>query len=176
MTRSRILGLSMITALGLAVLPGAAVGQQKTLKEQIAGTWIVVSNDSTAPDGKKSQPFGPKPGGILVFDASGQYVQIMSHPDVPKFKANNRLQGTPEENTAAVRGTTANFGTWKIDEASKTITVRNLGGMFPNSAGTDSTRVVVSVTADELKITNPQTAAGARSDNVWKRAKAVVAN
>ena len=55
---------------------------------------------------------------------------MMLLPDVPKFKANNRQQGTPEENTAAVRGTTATFGTWSIDEASKTITVRNVGGLF----------------------------------------------
>ena len=63
MNRSHILSLSLITALGLTLLPGAVIAQQKTLKEQIAGTWIVVSNDSTAPDGKKSQPFGPKPSG-----------------------------------------------------------------------------------------------------------------
>src|SRR5215212_6205524 len=98
-----------MAVVGLALLPVAAVAQQKTLKEQITGTWTVISNDSTATDGKKSQPFGPNPKGIQVFDASGQYVQIMSHPDVPKFKANNRQQGTPEENTAAVRGTTATF-------------------------------------------------------------------
>ena len=96
---------------------------------------------------------------------------IIVNPDTPKFKVDNRLKGTPEENAAAVHGTTANFGTWMVDEASKTITVRNVGGMFPNSAGSDSKRIVVSVTADELKLTNPATAAGLRSDNVWKRAK-----
>ena len=96
---------------------------------------------------------------------------IIVNPDTPKFKVDNRLKGTPEENAAAVHGTTANFGTWMVDEASKTITVRNVGGMFPNSAGSDSKHIVVSVTADELKLTNPATAAGLRSDNVWKRAK-----
>ena len=109
--------------------------------------------------------------GILIFDASGQYAQIIVHPGVPKFKTNNRLKGTPEENMAAVHGTTATFGTWTIDEASKTITTRYVGGMFPNQAGTEGKRMVVSVSADELKMTNPTTAAGMRSDNVWKRAK-----
>ena len=60
-----------MAALGLALLPVAAVAQQKTLKEQITGTWTVVSNDSTASDGKKSQPFGPNPKGIQVFDPVG---------------------------------------------------------------------------------------------------------
>src|SRR5215204_6359671 len=107
MNGNNVFSIFAIAALGLALSPVVAVAQQKTLKEQVTGTWTVVSNDSTAPDGKKSQPFGPNPKGTQVFDASGQYVQIMSHPDVPNFKANNRRQGTPEENTAAVRGTTA---------------------------------------------------------------------
>jgi Lipocalin-like domain len=171
MNRRHILSLTVIAASGFALLPGAALAQQRSLKEQLVGTWIIVSNDATAPDGKKEQLFGPNPKGISVFDASGQWVQIIVHPDVPKFKVNNRLKGTPEENTKAVQGTTATFGTWTVDEASKTITVRYVGGMFPNQAGTEAKRTVVSVTADELKIMNPLTASGMRSDSVWKRAK-----
>ena len=73
MNRRSILSISAMTVAGLALLPGTAVAQQKTLKEQLTGTWTVVSVDNTAPDGKKSQLFGPNPKGILVFDASGQY-------------------------------------------------------------------------------------------------------
>ena len=102
----------------------------------------------------KKSDLRANPKGILIFAANGQYSQIIINPDVPKFKVNNRLKGTPEENTAAVHGTTANFGTWTIDEASKTITVRNAGGMFPNGAGVETKRVVSSVTADELKLSN----------------------
>ena len=143
--------------------------QQKSLKEQLVGSWIVVSVDNTAPDGKKSQTFGPNPKGMLIFGANGHYSQTIVDPGVPKFKINNRLKGTPEENAAAVHGTTTSFGTWTVDEASKTITVRNVGGMFPNQAGTDSPRTVTSITADELKLSTPVTATGLRSDNVWKR-------
>jgi len=171
MNRRSILGISAMTTLALALLPSSSIAQQKSLKEQIIGTWVIVSSDSTAPDGSKLQVFGPDPKGILVFDASGQTVQIIVNPGVPKFKINNRLKGTPEENTAAVHGTTATFGTFTVDESCKTITVRNVGGMFPEQAGTDTKRIVTSVTADELKFTNPATAAGMRADNVWRRAK-----
>jgi hypothetical protein len=126
-------------------LSGTAFAQQKSLKEQITGAWTLVSNDSFAADGTKHQLFGSNPRGILLLDASGRYSQIIVSPDVPKFKINNRLKGTPEENTAAVHGTTATFGAWSIDEASKTITVRYEGGMFPNQAGTDSKRTVSAV-------------------------------
>ena len=43
--------------------------------------------------------------------------------------------------------------------------------MFPNQAGSEAKRIVVSVTADELKTTSPTTASGLRADNVYKRAK-----
>jgi hypothetical protein len=171
MNRRNILSLSAITALGLALLPGSAIAQQKSLKDQLTGTWILVSQESMTPDGKKVPIRGPNAKGIVVYDASGQYVQMIVDPDVPKFKINNRLEGTPEENTATVRGTSATFGTWTVDEASKTITVRNVGGIFPNSAGTDSKRTVVSVTADELSLTNAAGQSGLRTANVWKRAK-----
>jgi hypothetical protein len=170
MNRRHILSLSVSTALGLALISGAAFAQQKTLKEQLVGSWLPVSVSSTDKDGKKHMPFGPNAKGILVFDASGQYVQMIVNPDVPKFKINNRLEGTAEENKAAVHGTTATFGTWTVDDGGKSVTVRNVGGMFPNQAGTEGKRTLT-VTGDELKITNPTTATAMRADNVWKRAK-----
>ena len=161
---------STIATLTLAVMPTGAEAQQKSLKEQLVGSWILVSNDAVAPDGTKHQLFGSNPKGLLVFDATGQYSQILVNPAVPKFKINNRLKGTPEENTAAVQGTTATFGTWTVDEASKTVSVRYVGGMFPNQAGSEAKRTVV-VTGDELKIHNPATASGMKSDSAYRRAK-----
>jgi hypothetical protein len=42
MNRRGILCLSAITILAFAVLPGSAVSQQKTLKDQLVGTWTFV--------------------------------------------------------------------------------------------------------------------------------------
>ena len=114
MNRRHILCLSVTIALGLALLPGSTLAQEKSLKEQLAGTWTIISNDNVAPDGTKRQLFGPNPKGILVLAANGQYAQIIVLPDRPNFKVNNRLEGTPEENKAAVHGTTATFGTWSV--------------------------------------------------------------
>src|SRR5258708_37660539 len=103
MNRFHILNLSVATALGLALLPVSALAQQKSLKEQLAGTWTIISNDNVGPDGAKRQLFGANPKGILVLAANGQYAQIIVRPDMPKFKVNNRLEGTAEENKAAVQ-------------------------------------------------------------------------
>ena len=42
MDRRAIFGLPVIAALGLAILPGGATAQQKSLKDQIVGTWTLV--------------------------------------------------------------------------------------------------------------------------------------
>ena len=121
MNRRNTLSLAAVAVLGLTLLPGTALAQQKPLKDQLAGTWTIVSNDNVAPDGTKRQLFGPNPKGLLILAANGQFAQIMVRADRSNFKANNRLEGTAEENKAAVQGTTATFGTWSADEASKTL-------------------------------------------------------
>jgi hypothetical protein len=51
MNRRNILGLSTVAAFGLALLPSGGVAQQKTLKDQLVGTWTLVSTTTTRPDG-----------------------------------------------------------------------------------------------------------------------------
>ena len=156
--------------LGLALLPCSILAQQPTLKQQLVGMWTLVSIEATAADGTKQQLYGPNPKGILILDASGRYAQIYVRPDLPKFKANNRQQGTPEGNATVVHGTTAQLGTWAVDEGSKTLIMHIEGSLFPNQAGTDSKRSVT-LAGDDLTVSNPTPGSGRRSDSVWKRAK-----
>jgi len=171
MTRRIILSIFAMTALGLALLPGGAFSQQKLLKDQLVGTWTLVSNDNVAPDGTKRQIFGTNPKGILIFEANGRYAQIFVRPGRPKFKANNRLQGTPEEIKAAYEGALVHFGTWSVTEADKTIVIRTEGALYPNQEGTEGKRTIVSLTADELKLVNPTSGAGGTTEAVFRRAK-----
>jgi hypothetical protein len=69
-----------------------------------------------------------------------------------------------------VQGTTAQFGTWSVDEASKTLVLSIEGNMYPNLVGTESKRTAT-VTGDELKLSNPAPGAGGRSETVLKRVK-----
>ena len=46
----RILRLSAFAAVGLILLPGAAISQQKTLSEQLIGTWKIVSVQNMLPN------------------------------------------------------------------------------------------------------------------------------
>ncbi len=116
---------------------------------------------------------GSNPKGVLIYDATGRLsVQIMGS-ERPRFAAGNFLEGTAEENTAAVHGTISYFGTYTIDEASHTVTHHIERSLFPNWDGTDPRRTFTLV-GDELTLTTPPVAFPGGSSVgylVWKRAK-----
>jgi hypothetical protein len=60
MNRRSIFTLFAISALGLAVLPSSVVAQQGALKQQLVGTWTLVSYDASAADGTRRQFSGAK--------------------------------------------------------------------------------------------------------------------
>jgi Lipocalin-like domain len=115
MTRTNILRLSTIIALGLlALLPGSAVSQQKTLKDQLVGTWTLVSWEQTRADGSKFQRFGANPKGVNTFDANGNFSLIIMRPDLPRIASGDPMKVTPEDGQAIARGAIAYFGTYTV--------------------------------------------------------------
>lgn len=171
MSLRHMVGLSTIAVVALTLQPVSASAQQKSLKEQLVGTWTLVSLDNVLPDGKKQEPYGAKPKGILIFDANGHYSIMHVPADRKKFKSANRVETTPEEAATVMRGSFAQFGTWSVDEADKTITQKIEGALIPNADGTDSKRVITSLTPDELKWSTSGIAIGGRNESVYRRAK-----
>ena len=159
--------------LALALSAGAAFAQgPNSLKDQIVGTWNFVVAEITAPDGKKSFPFGETPKGILIFTADGRFAQIHVAGDVPKIASNNRLTGTPEEYAAIMRRSLSVFGTYVVDEEKKTVTYNIVSASYPNWEGEAQTRNIDKLTADEFVNTNPGVAGGRGSaSNFYKRVK-----
>src|SRR6195952_4927051 len=157
--------------LALALSVSAATAQPATsLKEQIVGTWNFVVAEVTAPDGKKSFPFGEAPKGILIFTADGRFAQIHVAADVPRIASNNRLTGTPEEYAEIMRRSLSVFGTYTVDEANKTVTYNITSSSFPNWEGETQTRAIDKLTADEFVNTNSGIAGGRGSaSNFYKR-------
>ena len=171
MNRRNILGLSAIAAAGLATPIGAAIAQQKTIKDQIVGTWTLVSALDVHPDGKKVDRWGPNPKGVFMFDSHGHFTQFITRSDLPKFAAGTVDKGTAEENKAVLAGFVASFGTYTVDEANKTIVTHVDGSVFPNVVGRDLKRIITTLTADELKYTNPMTSMGMSAEATWRRVK-----
>jgi hypothetical protein len=158
-------------ALALALSLGDAAAQQ-SLREKLIGTWTFVVAEITAPDGKKSFPFGETPKGILVFTTDGHFSQIHIASDVPKIASNNRLNGTAEEYAAIMRRSLSMFGTYKVDEGKKTVTFEIVSSTYPNAQGQSQLRTIDKLTDDEFVNSNPDVAGGRGSAfNLYKRVK-----
>ena len=142
MNRGSILGLLAVAALGLVVGLTGAVGQQGSLKQQLVGSWTLVSIIATDKAGGKSDRRGPNPKGMLIFTADGHFSILTSRSDLPNFKIDNVNQGTAEENKTVMTGMIANVGTWSVDEATRTVTTNVEAGSFPNLNGHTQTRVI----------------------------------
>lgn len=169
MNRRNALEVCAATTLGLLLPSSTAFAQQKPLKDQLIGTWTVVTSTTKLPDG--SSAWGSNPKGLYIFTENGYYSSHLVRSDRPKFASNNRATGTADENKAAVLGTSANFGTYSVNEANKTFTVKFVGSSFPNWEGTEQTRPFA-ISGDELTVTNPApSVGGSASQLVLRRAK-----
>jgi hypothetical protein len=173
MNPPNMLGLSAIATLGAAFLSGSTLAQQNSLKDQLVGTWTLVSNVNVMKDGSKLETFAANPKGTFIIEANGHFATVITRPDLPKVAANDRLKPTPEEAMAVARGSIAYFGDYTVDEASKSMMLRIEGTTFPNQLGVEQKRVITSISADEVKINNPSVLGEAvvRGESVWKRVK-----
>jgi hypothetical protein len=163
--------LAAIMALALGLFGGEAAAQ-KSLKEQIVGSWDFVVAEITAADGTTSYPFGETPKGLLIFTPDGRFSQIHVASDVPKIASGNRLTGTAEEYAAINRRSLAVFGSYTVDEEKKTVTFNIVSSTFPNWQGEAQTRTIDRLTAAEFVNTNPNVAGGrGRAANHYKRVK-----
>ena len=140
-------GVIAALLLSLTVFAGDALAQ-KALKEQVVGTWIHVSTTVTSPDGKKSD----RPGkGVLIYAPDGYFAFVNVAENLPRLASGNRARTTPEEAQAIVTNSLAYYGTYKVDETTKTIVPTVEGSTFPNMVGTDQSRVVrCQVPVDEM--------------------------
>jgi hypothetical protein len=137
---------------------------QSTLREQLVGAWALVSCNNA--------PWCANPNGIHILDASGHFATINAPRDRPAVNISDpksltdvRNRTTPEQYKAIATAFQANFGTWQVDEADKTITYHFDGSLFPGDPVSPNNltggKVPVSVSGDELRV-------GA---SVWRRLK-----
>jgi hypothetical protein len=168
MNRRKILTLATAAALGLALSPGNLDAQQGTLKEQLVGTWTIVSFEGIAPNGTKRQIANPK--GFLIFDPSGRYAQVIARRDRPKFKSSG--EPTVEELAAATEDFfAASAGTWRVSEAEKLLVQEFEAALRPDNEGT-LFRSGISLCGDELRLVSVRPLpTGARIDVQYRRAK-----
>jgi hypothetical protein len=149
-----VVALGCLLSIGYSASYSAAQSSRK-----IVGTWMLVSADG----------FGPAPLGTLMFDDDGRFSAIFVRSDIPKYVSNSRLHGTADDYKMTVNGSIAAFGTYALSGTDLILHIE--GSTFPNWIGTDQTRRNVTVSANELKYTQPKPSAGGSPvETVWKRA------
>ena len=160
--------LAVTAASFLAICQTASAGDGKSLKEQVVGTWSLVSLTVHQPD-KKVELFGENPRGIQIMDPNGRFVNFITRSSLPLYAGNNRMQGTAEEYTAIGKGSNALYGTYEVDEETQTVTFNVEVSTFPNWEG-EKQRRESSVDGDVWRYTNPMTTIGdGYVEVVWKR-------
>lgn len=113
--------------IGLTMQIGADPERQSPaasdIKKRFIGSWRLVSIEGT-PNANR----GERPSGLIYYDATGHMAaQIM--PDRPRPTWTG--SPTPEQAREALRGYTAYFGTYTIDERARTVTHHREGSLVP---------------------------------------------
>jgi hypothetical protein len=161
--------LSAFVAGAMFAAVGLAEAQQPVVQGGVVGTWMLVSETAHQGD-KTTEPLGPNPVGSIMFDRGRRFMLLIARPGLPKFAANKRDAGTPEENKAVLAGMLAFIGTYSVSDADQVLTLHVEASTFPNWIGADQKRSLT-LTGDEMKWTNRSPAIGAEVvEVVWRRA------
>jgi hypothetical protein len=161
--------LPILVAAAMVFAAGIAGAQHPAVQSDLVGTWTLVSETAHQGD-KTTEPLGPNPLGSIMFDRGGRFMLLISRPGLPKFAANKRDAGTPEENKAVLAGLLAFIGTYSVSEADHVLILHVEASTFPNWIGADQKRSL-KLAGDEMIWTNRTPAIGAEVvEVVWKRA------
>ena len=172
MKRLNVRSLSTALAIGLVVFAGSIGHAQprenqvegcspgaprppgaRSLREQLVGTWTLVSCDEIL--GNAKSPYCVNPSGILMLDAGGRYaLLIAAHGRPAGVRSASAAQAPAEVIRAVTQGLLANFGTWS-DETNGTFTRHVEGALFPSVEGLDLT-ASVTLDGDEVKLIGQQ--------------------
>jgi hypothetical protein len=165
------LGTTALLCLTAGLSAGDSRAQQKSLKDQLVGTWTLVSSNQVLPDGSKLKQFGANPKGINVFDANGRFFLMVASADNAKIASKDPSSTNSQEEDDLIVESIAYYGTYTVNEAGKVVFLHLDASTFPNQIGTDQKLTITSLTADELKYSNLAAIFGVQVHQVWKRAE-----
>ncbi len=170
-------GRSFIAAAALWLLTGTVAGhealaheQSEGLRQRLVGTWTLVAAQVAVSDGK-TRPADDPDKGILVFAGDGRFAQIEVVPVASRIGSTSRVRGAEEQGGTGVKASVALFGTYTVDEATRTLTYRVRSTTIAHWDGIEQQWSIDSLTAKELRLGGPagpmQSASTAKT---WKRA------
>lgn len=138
---------------GAAIVPSSARGKlSHSVQDRLVGTWSFVSSVNLRNDGSSFDRWGPNAKGTLMFDRAGHYAQII-------IGSESRVFGAKSFSA---------FGTYSVHEDTMLLT-RIEGSSIAKLNNTVQRRVIILLTANELKYLNQATTSGTKAEVLWKR-------
>jgi len=113
---------STVFLIGFVLCTASAFGQTESeIRDQIVGTWKLVSTEETTKDGttRPFPAFGPHAKGFLMYQRDGHMCAELMNPD--QAKRADPLHPTAVERAAAADGVFAYCGRYEIDAQQKRI-------------------------------------------------------
>ncbi len=130
------------------------------LSVALPGTWELLSRIDVAEAGvlQPEPDLGQDPVALLIYDRSGRFAaQFMKRDRSAADLVTSGAAGA--NNSRAVGGYDAYFGTYVVDDSKNTVTQRLLGSLSPENVGLTLTREML-VAGDQLVISLRTTVAG----------------
>jgi lipocalin-like protein len=168
------LGRFLQLALGaacVALVPPSAYGQ--SLKEQLHGTWTIVSAARVVGGVEEPDFLGQDPVGRFMFAPDGHMCFNAMRRNRSKFVSPSFQAATSEEKSAAYDSYIGYCGRYEVNEQERSIVMQFELSSFPNWTGTTQNRFV-DVTGTRLRIsTPPRLSEGKEIVNtiLWERVK-----
>ena len=121
-----LLGVTMVTGVGPSV------------RDQFVGAYTLVTYQRRAANGQVTDVYGPNPVGRISYDAAGHVWALLTRPG--RQPAKDPRAPTLEEYREIQSGLVAYFGTFDVDESSRTVTHHIEVALNPAWVGTDFVR------------------------------------
>jgi hypothetical protein len=122
-------------------LPAPDRPASRSVKEQFAGTWTLLSWKIEQDNGELADPaLGPDPVGWIMYHPGGYMCAALMRPDRLKFASDNLMEATPAEIKAAFEGYVNYCGSYEVNEQERFVIHRLKLSWFPNLVGTEQKR------------------------------------
>ena len=163
--RTRVVLLALFV---LASLQASSVGIRAQGNNPFVGTWKLISIETRGADGAivpgPNPVGGVNPTGTVMYDAAG-HVSLQIMPSGRPASLNILQPLSPEQAKEALFGYIAYYGTYTLDERTRTMHIHFDGSLNPSMVGTNGERYY-EFNGDRMKFR-----AGANTTLSWERVR-----
>ena len=142
------------------------------MKEQIIGTWRLISWTRIVGDREEAGPLGPNVIGFIMYTADGYMCGNGMRLNRPKFPNPDFQAATTEEKSEAFESYFGYCGRYEVDESGEFVTHKVEVSSFPNFSDSMQKRFVT-ISGDQMRITTPPVSVDGKQGYhvlLWERA------